>query len=433
MNRLPIRGGNWNNGSNAGPATLNLNNPRSNSNSNIGFRSASDIASIDALTGATTVHFEKDGATVAGAKTKTEQAGAPALFDQIYQFENILSAAYSCRKGKATVAACLKYFDRLEENVIQLQNELIWQTYRPDRYRHFYVFEPKRRKISAPSFRDRVLQRAVYNIIEPIIDRRYIDDSYACRTGKGAHAGANRAQQFIKQVEQQHGQAYALKADVSKYFSNINHATLKKLLRHHLSCPTTLALLDYVIDESPSDSPGCGIPLGNLLSQVFANVYLNELDRYAKHTLKAEKYMRYMDDFIIIHHDKAYLQLVRRKIELFLGQALGLTLNSKTQVFPVSKQNGRSLDYLGYHVYSHTKKLRKSSVKRIKTKIRKHAKGKISNEDMAKSCASWLGHAKHADTTGLINQLNKLTRALQCKHTATSTTDKPTPTSIQST
>lgn len=413
MNRLPIRGGNWNNTSNAGPAALNLNNARSNSNNNIGARSALDIARCSTPTGAEPVHFEKDGAAVAGAKTQTEQAGAPALFDQIYQFENILNAAYACRKGKAEVAACLKYFDRLEENVIQLQNELIWQTYRPDRYRHFYVFEPKRRKISAPSFRDRVLQRTIYNIIEPIIDKRFIDDSYACRRNKGTHTGVARAQSYIQQVEQQHGQAYALKADVSRYFSNINHATLKKLLRHHLSCPATLALLDYVIDESPSDSPGCGIPLGNLLSQVFANIYLHELDRYAKHTLKAAKYMRYMDDFIIIHHDKEYLHLALRKIELFLEHELSLTLNNKTQIFPISKQNGRSLDYLGYHIYSHTKRLRKSSVKRIKTKIRKHAKGKITDDDMRKMSASWHGHAKHADSAGLIKSLNTLAESLK--------------------
>lgn len=413
MNRLPIRGGNWNNTSNAGPAALNLNNARSNSNNNIGSRSALDIARRPTPTGAEPVHFEKDGAAVAGAKTKTEQAGAPALFDQIYQFENILNAAHACRKGKAEVVACLKYFDRLEENVIQLQNELIWQTYRPDRYRHFYVFEPKRRKISAPSFRDRVLQRAVYNIIEPIVDKRFIDDSYACRKNKGTHTGVARAQSYIQQVEQQHGQAYALKADVSRYFSNINHATLKSLLRHHIGCETTLSLLDYIIDASPCDGDGRGVPLGNLLSQIFANIYLHELDRYAKHTLKAVRYMRYMDDFIIIHHDKEYLHLALRKIELFLEQTLGLTLNRKTQVFPVSKQNGRSLDYLGYHIYSHTKKLRKSSVKRIKTKIRKHAKGKITDEDMAKSCASWLGHAKHADSDGLIKSLNTLAESLK--------------------
>ena len=412
MNRLPIRGGNWNNGSNAGLGALNLNNPRSNSNNNIGFRSASDNASIEAPKGATTAHFEKDGVAMAGAKIHAEQAGAPALFDQIYQFENILSAAYSCRKGKAEVAACVKYFDRLEENVIQLQNELIWQTYKPSPYRHFYVFEPKRRKISAPSFRDRVLQRAIYNIIEPIIDKRFIDDSYACRRNKGIHAGAQRAQDFVRIVEREHGKAYALKADVSKYFSSINHRTLKRLLRHHIQCETTLSLLDYIIDESPSDSCGVGIPLGNLLGQVFANVYLNELDRFAKHTLKERRYMRYMDDFIVIHHDKACLQKILTQIELFLSKELELSLNSKTQIFPVG-HGGRSLDYLGYRITSKNKRLRKNSIKRMKRKIRQHAQGKIDREKMVKTIASWQGHAKHADAKNLLNQLNQLARSLK--------------------
>ncbi|SBS29129.1 Group II intron-encoded protein LtrA [Marinomonas spartinae] len=413
MNRFPIRGGNSNNAGDAGPSALNVNNPRSNVNSNIVSRSALDIARIDALMGASSVHFEKDDVAPAIAETQTEQAGAPALFDQIYQFDNLISAAYSCRKNKSKAPSCLRYFDNLEENIIQMQNELIWKTYKTDRYRHFWVFEPKRRKISAPSFRDRVFQRAIYNIIMPIIDRRFIDDSYACRKNKGTHAGVDRAQQFVRQVEQQHGVAYALKADVSKYFSSIRHDTLKRLLRHHIQCEQTLELIDYVIDSGPCESPGVGILPGSILNQIAANVYLHELDRYAKHTLRAQRYMRYIDDFIVVHHNKEYLHLALRKIEMFLERQLALTLNNKTQIFPVSKQNGRSLDYLGYHIYSHTKRLRKSSVKRIKTKIRKHAKGKITDDDMRKMAASWHGHAKHADSDGLIKSLNTLAESLK--------------------
>jgi retron-type reverse transcriptase len=288
-----------------------------------------------------------------------------------------------------------------------MQNELIWKTYKLDRHCHFWVFEPKRRKISAPSFRDRVFQRAIYNIIMPIIDKRFINDSYACRKSKGTHAGVSRAQQFIQQVEQQHGKAYVLKADVSKYFSSINHNKLKQLFRYHIACDQTLELVDFVIDSSPCESRGVGILPGSILNQIAANVYLHELDRYTKHTLKADRYMRYIDDFIIIHHNKEYLHIALRKIELFLENELSLRLNSKTQIFPVTKQNGRALDYLGYRVQAHSKRLRKSSVKSIKTKIRKHAKGIISDKDMKNMIASWLGHAKHADTQGLVKSLKK--------------------------
>lgn len=345
---------------------------------------------------------------MAGAKTEKDQAGAPALFDQIYQFENILSAAYSCKKGKPSTAASVKYFDQLEENTIALQNELIWKTYTPLPYRHFYVFEPKRRKISAPSFRDRVIQRAIYNIIMPIVDPHFIDDSYACRRGKGTHKGVYRTQAMIKKVERESGKAFVLKADISKYFSNIDHDTLKRLLRHHLKCEQTLALLDFIVDSSPRDSDSAGIPLGNLMSQIFANIYLNELDRYAKHTLKAKNYVRYMDDFVIIHHDKEYLQLARRKIELFLLEKLKLTTNQKTQVFPISKDHGRALDFLGYRIYSEHMRLRKSSVKRIKSKIKKFKSGEIGRDAMGKISASWLGHARHANCGALIEKLKTL-------------------------
>lgn len=415
MNRFPIRGGNSNNAGDAGPSALNVNNPRSNANSNIVSRSALDIARFETPTGLSSVHFEKDDSASAIAETKIEQAGAPALFDQIYQFENLMSAAYSCRKSKSSTPSCLRYFDNLEENIIQMQNELIWKTYKTDRYRHFWVFEPKRRKISAPSFRDRVFQRAIYNVIEPIIDKRFIDDSYACRKNKGTHAGVNRAQQFIQQVERQHGTAYALKADVSKYFSSIQHSVLKRLLRRHIKCSQTLELFDYVIDSSPSESNGVGILPGSILNQIAANVYLHELDRYAKHTLGAVRYMRYIDNFIIVHHDKEYLHLCLRKIELFLERELSLRLNNKTQIFPISKRRGRSLDYLGYRIQAHTKKLRKSSVKSIKTKIRRHAAGKIPDDKMARSVASWQGHAKHADSAGLIKSLKKLKESLSGK------------------
>lgn len=410
-NRFPLRGGNWNNGSNAGLGALNLNNARSNANTNIGFRPALDNARNSNAKACCQCSHEKDAASSPIGETRITSldASSECLYEQVYQFENILNAAYQCRLGKTTNTAVLSFFNNLEENVINIQNELVWQMYQMSLYHHFYVFEPKRRLISAPHFRDRVVHRAIYNVIEPLFDRQYIYDSYACRKGKGTHKGADRAQSFVQQVERKHGKAYALKADISKYFSSIDHSILKSILDQKLRCQRTKALLFYIIDNSPSDAPGVGIPLGNLTSQVFANVYLHELDWFVKHTLKAPKYMRYMDDFTIIHHDKAQLHKWREQIERFLWSQLRLQTNSKTQVFPIAKHSGRALDFLGYRIYSTHRLLRKCSVKRIKTKLRKfqkkYAAGEVDLIDIQQNIQSWLGHARHASTKKLTQKL----------------------------
>lgn len=410
-NRFPIRGGNWNNGANAGVAALNLNNERTNANSNIGFRPALDNARSSDLKGCCQCKFEKDAPTSAIAETHIAplDASGSCIFESIFDFENILRSAYQCRKGKAKSKSALIFFDNLEENVISIQNDLIWDSYKPSPYRHFYVFEPKRRLISAPHFRDRVVHRAIYNILEPMFDRRYMYDSYACRKGKGAHKGADRVQMFIRDVERDNGKAYALKADVKHYFSSINHDILKSILRKKLRCNRTIILLEKIIDSSPSDISGVGIPLGNLTSQLFANVYLHELDFYMKHTLRIKRTVRYMDDICVIHHDKSQLHQWRDDIEQFLSKRLGLVTNSKTQVFPISKTNGRALDFLGFRIYGTHRLLRKSSIKRIKTKLRKYRKmfadGSLSLSDIDANIQSWIGHASHANTEGLKRSL----------------------------
>lgn len=406
-NRFPLRGGNWNNGSNAGLGALNLNNARSNSNSNIGFRPALDVARNNHPKGCCQCNHEKDAASsaIAGTDIKPIDASLGCSFEKIFDFENLLSAAYSCRKGKTKANATLVFFNNLEENIIEIQNELMWDMYKMSPYHHFYVFEPKRRLISAPHFKDRVVHRAIYNVIEPLLDKTYIYDSYACRRGKGTHRGADRAQYFIRKVESKHNRAYALKADISRYFSSIDHQILKSILAAKIQCQRTLALLFYIIDNSPCESIGVGIPLGNLTSQIFANVYLHELDRYAKHVLGAKNYIRYMDDFVIIHSDKVVLHQWRKDIEEFLRLYLKLKTNSKTQVFPISTSNGRSLDFLGYRIYSSHRLLRKCSVKRIKAKLKKFrsqfAEGEVGLSDIKQSIQSWLGHAGHARTHGL--------------------------------
>lgn len=411
MIRIPRRGGNWNNGSNAGLGALNLNNERSNRNSNNGFRPALYQArSIDS-TESCQCNIKKDvfASAIAEKDQAPVDASAECLYEQIYQFENILAAAYQCRKGKAKNKSTLDFFNNLEENVIQIQNELMWNEFTVSPYRHFFVFEPKRRLISAPTFYDRVVHRAIYNIIEPICDKTYIYDSYACRRDKGAHKGADRAQAMIRKVERQGGKAYVFKADIYRYFSSIDHEILKKLIAIKIKCTRTQALLNYIIDHSPSDGEDVGIPLGNLTSQVFANIYLNELDRFMKHTLKIKNYCRYMDDFVVILDNKEELNRIRHLAEDFVNNELKLKFNSKTQVFPIGKKNGRALDFLGYRMYGDHRFLRKSSVKRIKRKISKYRKqyaaGELSVLEVQLKIQSWVGHASHANSHNLIKSL----------------------------
>lgn len=330
-------------------------------------------------------------------------------FEQITTFDNLLQAAEKARRGKRFRRASLEFFDNLEENLIQLQNELLHGCFVPGRYREFYVYEPKRRLISAPCFRDRVVHHAICAVIEPQIDKRFIFDSYACRHGKGTHAGADRAQRFIRIVQRNHGRVYALKADIAKYFQSIDHEILKRLLAAHVRCTRTLKVLCDIIDCSPTRTPGVGIPIGNLTSQLFANIYLNELDQMVKHQLRERYYVRYVDDFIVLHHDKTHLHRLRRVIEHWLWQQLRLKTNHKTQVFPVAASQGRALDFLGYRLYATHRLLRQCSVKRIKYKLRQfrkgYAAGTIGLADIRPSLASWLGHAKHAQSQRLIASL----------------------------
>lgn len=406
--RLPYRGGAWNSGANAGLAALNLGDSRANTNTNIGFRPAFGSSQKATPHGALSSALSK-GCRCLGYRRKTEQA-APVrraadfkalMYDQIISFDNLHQAALRCLCGKRTSPAALRYMQRLEEHLHDTHNHLLHDSYQPGGYEEFYVFEPKQRLISAPRFVDRVVHRAIMNVLEPTLDPRFIFDSYACRKGKGVHAGANRAQRWMRAIRQAHGPLFCLKADISKYFASIDHARLKAILRRHIHCDRTLRLLDAIIDSSPG-RPGVGIPLGNLTSQLFANLYLNELDRYAKHDLGIRYYIRYMDDFVVLHHDKAQLQAWRARIEQFLWSALRLTTNSKTQIFPVGPDNGRALDFLGYRIYPTHRLLRKNSIKRIRYKLRRFkraiAAGRLTAGDCRPCIQSWCAHAAHANT-----------------------------------
>lgn len=331
------------------------------------------------------------------------------ILEELAGFDSLLDAFFRARKGKRHRPASLLFERDLEGNLIQLQNELIWGQYTTSGYRSFYVNEPKRRKITAlKSFRDRVVQQAVVAHIEPIWEARFISDSYGCRVGKGTHAGASRAQEMMRHCLRRHGQVFALKADIRRFFASIDHGVLKLQLRRRIRCPGTLRLLDDIIDSYREGRAAVGLPIGNLTSQLFANVYLDDLDQWIKCRRREQWYARYMDDFIVIHHDKRHLSALRIDAERFLADQLALETNHKTGVFPVAHRCGRGLDFLGFHLWPDRRRLRKASLKRFKRRVRRlqglHAQGLVELSEVWPQIQSWVAHAKHGDALPAISK-----------------------------
>ena len=268
-------------------------------------------------------------------------------FDTVYEFETLYNAYRASRRGKRWKNTVAKVEMNALEAIAVLQEELSTGTYRPGGYREFYVFEPKKRLIQTNSFKDKIVQHAFCDtILYDVLIRPFILDNYGSQIGKGTHFGLNRLRDFMREYYRKHGSAdgWVLKADVRHYFASIRHDILKRDVNKLLTDPRSRALSDAIIDSTPDN---VGIPIGNQSSQVYALLYLNELDHYVKEVLRMRYYGRYMDDFFLIHPDKEYLQFCLREIRAYMD-SLGLELNEKTQIFPI--RNG--IDFLGFHTLS---------------------------------------------------------------------------------
>jgi len=322
------------------------------------------------------------------------------LFETIAAFDNLELAYRKAVRGKRYRPAELKFYANLEESLIQIQNELIWGSYEPKPYRTFTVYEPKERVIYAAAFRDRVVHHAIMNVIEPIWEGVFIADSYACRSEKGTHAGVERLGVMLQSANARWGKVYCLKGDVAKFFPSINHHVLMGIVRRKIKCSNTLSLLEKIIFATgdQADPESHNLPIGNLISQWCANLYLNELDQFAKHHLMANHYIRYMDDFVILHHDKTVLWDWLREIETLFVVRLKLRLNSKTSIFPVAQ----GIDFLGYRIWQDRRLLRKSSSRRMVRRLKKlqalFAAGKVSLGRISASIRSWVAHCDHCDS-----------------------------------
>lgn len=334
------------------------------------------------------------------------------LWESIISFDNLLLAYKKARKGKQSRNEVAFFSLNLEKELFQLQQALKDKTYRPGKYRTFTIYERKPRLISAAPFRDRVVHHALLNIIEPLLDRRFIYDSYACRKDKGVHKAVDRYQAWSKRY------AYVLKMDISRYFPSIDQPILKQQLARHIKDPNVLALFGVILECSPKFPQEAlqyfpdddlltplerrtGIPIGNLTSQFLANLYLNGFDHFVKEQLRAKAYLRYVDDFMLLSNSKTQLHQWRYDIEAFLV-SLRLRLHpKKVNIFSVYK----GVDVLGYRVFPFYRLLRNDNGHRFNRRLRKfseaYAMGEMDWEDFNPSVQSWIGHAMQADTLGL--------------------------------
>lgn len=341
------------------------------------------------------------------------------LYERIYSWENLLTAYHEAGREKWFRADVAAFSAHLEENLIAIQNELIWHTYAVGRYREFYVYEPKKRLIMALSFRDRVVQWAIYNVLNPLFDNQFFYHSYGCRVSKGTKKAADRLQYWMQKVERSPEEWYYLKLDISKYFYRVDHTVLMNIMRQKFPNETEfLQLMQKIIDcdhtpfglppgKSPDEVPPSerlfevGMPIGNLTSQLLANVCLNELDQYVKHTLKVRYYIRYMDDMVLLLPDKKELNRLRLQIEDYLNNVLHLDLNSKTTINKVS--NG--ITFVGLQIHTHWRKMRRKSLKKMKARIRYMAKlyadGLVDLETVNNTMQSYYGMMKHCNSYGL--------------------------------
>jgi retron-type reverse transcriptase len=345
------------------------------------------------------------------------------VYEKICEFENLYEAYLKARKNKRFRQEVLKFSARLEENLISIQEELRNGTYQVREYRQFIVTEPKKRLIMSLRFRDRVIQWAIYRQLNPFFDKQFIRDSFACRAGKGTHRALKRLQYWLRKADRSGQRWYCLKMDISKYFYRVDHAVLMRILARKIKDKDLLGLLgeivncrncafglplDANIDDATTRLPECGMPIGNLTSQMFANLYLNEADSYIKHELRQHYYIRYMDDMLILSDNKTELHEVKANVERFLNERLKLRLNNKTSLRPAYL----GIDFVGFRVWPTHIKLRKTSAKKMKRglkRIKKQYEERRKTLDQIRpNIASYFGAFKHFNSYNLQKKIKEI-------------------------
>ncbi len=387
----PIVGGNWNNNSNAGVFNLNVNNNRNNNNTNVGGRdfilnpetSMDDTGNIGICCSAIS---EINSSVLSSSNVESQSTAKRVgnLFESAFSKKDLYDAYMDARSGKRKKPGTFDFEKNIGAQIYALHEELMDGSYMPKPYKMFEVFEPKKRTIYAPHFRDLVVQHAIYRKIYPIFDKTFIDQSYACRKGKGTHAASEYTQREMRKYD---GELYYAKLDVKKFFYNIDREILKKLFEKKIKDKRFVELMMLFTDMGTPK----GIPIGNLLSQIYALVYMNPVDHFIKRELKAKSYVRYVDDMVIIGVSREGAVRVKDKVEAFVKRELGLEYSH----WMISKIK-RGINFVGYRTWKSVKFVRKHSM----YKFRKACK-----KSKIESITSLIGHAKGTATLPYFKKL----------------------------
>ena len=326
----------------------------------------------------------------------------------VHKYNNIISLENLCLAweefiiGKKKKTDVILFSRNLMDNIVELHTDLVNHTYGHGGYESFYINDPKRRHIHKATVRDRLLHHAVYRILYPFFDRTFIGDSYSCRNEKGTHKAINRFRTLANQVSRNHARTcWVLKCDIKKFFASIDHEMLLSILKEYIPDQDIIRLLQNIIESFETEilrftqnDKSVGLPLGNLTSQLFANVYMNHFDQWVKHKLKARHYIRYADDFVFLAQDKNWLESIAPQIQVFLQTNLKLSLHPD-KLFLNTVASG--IDFLGWVNFLDHRLLRSKTKQRMFRNIR--------SSTGEASFKSYLGLISHGNTIKLRQQV----------------------------
>ena len=332
-------------------------------------------------------------------------------FDDIICLENLLEAWKEFEKGKKDRTDLREFSLRLTDNIFSLHNDLRNYTYNHGGYQAFKINDPKPRDIHKATVRDRLLHHAIYRKLYPFFNKTFIADSYSCRNDKGTHKAINKFRQYLNIVSKNNIKTcWVLKCDIRKFFANIDHQILLSILSEYIPDKDIMNLLKNIIDSfATKNKNDIGLPLGNLTSQLFVNIYMNKFDQFVKHKMKAKYYIRYADDFVFLSENKKQLESQIPIIEKFLGEKLQLEMHPD-KVFIKTLSSG--VDFLGMVNFFNYRILRTKTKRRMLKKISlKHKMCReelVSKESFEQSVQSYLGMLKHCEGYALAGEIEKI-------------------------
>ncbi len=325
-----------------------------------------------------------------------ERAIVTHTYDDIKSIENLLLSWQEFLRGKRKRKDVAEFSVYFMDNIFSLHQELTDKTYKHGLYSAFKINDPKPRDIHKAHVRDRLVHHAIYRVLYPYFDRKFIYDSYSCRTDKGTHRAINRFRQFGRKISRNNTRtAWVLKCDIKKFFASIDHSILKKILSTHIEDENILWLLGQVIDSfNVDDKKGVGLPLGNLTSQLLINIYMNKFDQFVKRKLKTRYYIRYADDFVFLSKDKSYLENLIPKVSVFLEKELKLSLHPDKLYI---KTLASGVDFLGWVNFPTHRVLRTATKKRMLRRLKQNTTDE--------SLISYLGLIGHGDSYRLSQEI----------------------------